>query len=107
MVKNKSNQYRDAQEYLEQVEWQNQQSQRRVPLPWYMTPKWRYKRLSAPTRHNDRLVEAVVALIILLIACLTYLLVGRHVFLPIVILVIGGMILLAIHDASKRPKDDD
>jgi hypothetical protein len=47
MAKNKSQRHGDVDEYLTHVEWQNQQSQRQpyTPLPWYMEPKWKFKRV--------------------------------------------------------------
>lgn len=107
MSKNKSNQQSDAEDYLAQVEWHNQQSQRRIPLPWYMEPKWRYKRSSSAATHSDKFVGTAIIILTILIAGLMYLLLNYNLFLPIIILVMGGLIFLAVRDASKRPRDDN
>ena len=110
MSKNKSDQYQDAEEYLTQVEWQNQQSNRRIPLPWYMVPKWRYKRSSSSTTQKAGALLPVIVLFTILFAAFAasaYLLAKDNFGLCIVPLVIGGIIFLAIRDATKRSRADE
>jgi hypothetical protein len=64
MSKNSSPKYGEVDDYLAQVEWQNQQSQRRVPLPWHMEPKWVYKRVGASNKSSDATVVRIFMAVI-------------------------------------------
>ena len=110
MAKNKNQKHSDAEDYLAQVEWQNQQSQRqpKFPLPWYMEPKWKYKRVSSFKSTSAKEMSAPVKVLLTMMALYVgYVLYKNDIKILIALLVEGVIIFFIIRDASKKPKDED
>ena len=110
MAKNKNKGHSDAEDYLAQVEWQNQQSQRqpKFPLPWYMEPKWKYKRVSPSKNTSAKELSAPVKVLLTLIALYVgYFLYKNDIKILIALLVVGAFIFFIIRDASKKPNGND
>jgi hypothetical protein len=110
MAKNKSKTPGGAEDYLTQVEWQNQQSQRQpyTPLPWYMEPKSRFKRVASLKRITGKSISPpVMVLLVMICVGIGYFLYKTNLGFLLVLLFIGSFIFLAIRDASKKTKDDN
>jgi hypothetical protein len=110
MAKNKNQQHNNAEDYLAQVEWHNQQLQRhpKIPLPWYMEPKWKYKRVLSFKNSSPKEVSALAKIVItIVVLCVGYFLFRNALGLPIVLLIMGILFFFMIRDASKKPKEGD
>ena len=110
MAKNKNQQHNNAEDYLAQVEWQNQQSQRQpiFPLPWYMEPKWKYKRIPLFKKSAKKEISALAKIIItIVVVCIGYILYKNAIALLILLLCMGIFFFIMMLDASRKPKDDD
>lgn len=97
----------NVDDYLAQVEWENQQSQRRIPLPWYMEPKWKSKKVNYSLRISSYRISPIAkfffAIFIGVIGVFLY------TVEPVVLFSLIGLgvfILFMIRDSSKKPKDD-
>lgn len=106
MSKNKSKKSGNVEDYLAQVEWQNQQSQRQpyTPLPWYMEPKWKFKRVVSTSKNTLAKKTAIpVKVFLLLIALYTgYFLYKNNVCLLIIIVGMGLFIFFMMRDANNK-----
>ena len=110
MAKNKNQQHDNAEDYLAQVEWQNQQSQRRPenPLPWYMEPKWKYKRVSSFKESAAKELSTPAKILITVVAlCIGYFLYKNAIILLIVLSSMGLFFFFMMRDATKKQKDGD
>jgi len=101
----KNDNQNDVEDYLAQVEWEQQQAQRRIPLPWYMWPKWKYKKTSSQS-------SASTSLYIKILQVISFLILGSILYMAntnflILWLFFGIFFLLMILDASKKTKDGD
>jgi hypothetical protein len=105
MSKNGSSKFKEVDDYLAQVEWQNQQSQRRIPLPWQMEPKWTYKRVGARSSQSNTVV-ALVTLAFLGVGSLVFLYLKGIEAIPVLalLLFLGLFIFLMIRDAQPKRK---
>ena len=110
MAKNKNQQHNNGEDYLAQVEWENQQSQRQpiFPLPWYMEPKWKYKRVLSFKNRSEKEISALAKILItIVVICIGYFLFRNAIGLLIVLLSMGILFYFMMRDASKKPKDGD
>ena len=110
MSKNKSPKHSDPEDYLAQVDWQNQQSQRQpyTPLPWYMEPKRKFKRLTSFKSVSAKDISAPVKTLLTMIALyIGYFLYKNDIKILIGLLVLGIFLFFIIRDSSKKPKDSD
>lgn len=108
MAKNKNPQPNDAGDYLVQVEWQNQQSQRPpgTQLPWYMEPKWKYKRVLSFKKSSAKEISAPVKILIaIVVLCIGYFLYKNAIGILIVLSIMGIFFYFMMRDASIKPKD--
>jgi hypothetical protein len=109
MSKNDNHKHNDAADYLAQVNWENEQVHRRIPLPWHMIPKWRYKKvILANTPDENKIWRSVGIILILVCAGIGYF-AGIKALLAALfgLLFVGVFITLIILDATKKPKDND
>jgi hypothetical protein len=109
MSKNENQKHNDAAEYLAQVDWQNRQFQRRYPLPWYMEPKWRYKKIISAYATDTKKAWWAAGITVAMVSVIICYFGGIKVLLLLLagILFVGAFITLMIYDASKKSKDDD
>jgi len=110
MAKNRNQQHNNAEDYLAQVEWENQQSQRRPEflLPLYMEPKWIYKRVSSFKNRSAKEISAPAKILIAIaVLCIGYFLYKNAIVLLIVLSIMGLFFFFMMRDASKKPKDGD
>ena len=110
MTKKSNQKHNDVEDYLTQVEWQNKQSQRPpgLQLPWYMEPKWKYKRVSSLKSFSEKAIPVPVRILITIIVLgIGYLLYKNALGLLILLLGMGTFFFFMMRDASKKPKDDD
>ncbi len=110
MAKNKNQKHGDAEDYLAQVEWENQQLQRQpyTPLPSYMAPKWKYKKsLSSNANTGKNILIPIVVIFAILCVGIGYFFFKNNLYILIILLAIGLCVFLAIRDASTRPRDDN
>lgn len=105
MAKNKND--NNVGDYLDQVEWENQQTQRRIPLPWYMEPKWKSKKVNYTTNNvTYRLSLLAKIFLILFSGVIGVFLYKVEPVLLFSLIGLGVLILFMIRDASKKSKDD-
>ena len=110
MAKNKNLQHNDAEDYLAQVEWQNQQSQRqpKFPLPWYMEPKWKYKRVLSFKNSSAKEISAPAKILItIVVLCIGYFLYKNAIGILIVLSIMGIFFFFMMRDVSKKQNDGD
>lgn len=110
MAKNKNPQHNNAGDYLAQVEWQNQQSQRppEIQIPWYMEPRWKYKRVLSFKKSSAKEISAPVKFLITIVAlCIGYFLYKNAIGILIVLSIMGIFFFFMMRDASIKPKDGD
>ena len=100
----------NVEDYLAQVEWQNKQLQRPpgLQLPWYMEPKWKFKRVSSLKNVPEKTIPVLTKILITIVVVgIGYFLYKNAIGLLILIFGIGTFLFFMMRDTSKKPKDYD
>lgn len=106
----KNDNQNDVEDYLAQVEWENQQSQRRIPLPWYMEPKWKSKKVNYSINNSinnsvyrfSPFIKFILAIFVGVIGVFLY---KVEPVLLFSLLGLSVFILFMIRDAKRKSKD--
>jgi hypothetical protein len=110
MSKNKSPDPSDAEDYLNQLDWQSRRFHRRTP--WYLIPRWKYKPILRIKSGNPVITRAFfVGGFLILVGYLIYAIFsyreGILIFDLIIVLMIAAALFFAIRDVQNTFKDDD
>jgi hypothetical protein len=106
MSKNKNSKHSAAEDYLAQVDWQNQQAQRKVRVPSRFEPAWKHKSVGPRARQGDATVISTLILFLIPASGFLYSIITRQSTEMIlgfgVALTLLGMFYLMVRDASKK-----
>jgi hypothetical protein len=110
LSKNKSPDPSNAEDYLSQLQWKSNITNRRKP--WYLIPRRKYKPVIRIEHPNPNfLTGLIVGIFIFLIGFLIYSSIighsGLSIFILVVVLMIAIILFFATRDAQKILNDDN